>query len=220
MTQHPKPIGETGVIRVVVSPKTGGGNASYIKNVFPKTKRDQEQHVLEAFVLSMKNAGANIHNYHLNESEDDFDCTLNVGNKEKIYLELKELVIPTEKGSPYQQSNQLRDAGEIADWILNSVVLKYNRKYGNRKPSDTPLHLLLYTTDWKFTVSDNVIALVQYYLHQRKTVFENIFLLQFLDQDNVERCILYPTPAHDWVNFDASQYRESKYLNIDPNKWS
>jgi len=63
MNQHPKPIGETGVIRVVVSPKTGGRKASYIKNVFPKNKRDQEQLVLEFFVLSMKNAGARINEY-------------------------------------------------------------------------------------------------------------------------------------------------------------
>jgi hypothetical protein len=61
--------------------------------------------------------------------------------------------------------------GDFADAVFE-LVKKKSRKYGGRRR--VPLHLLLYSTDWRFLLSESVITLVRLYCARRPHVFSSI----------------------------------------------
>lgn len=178
---------------------------------FPRTKEDIEQHLLDSMLCASKKSGLNP--YHLvgipdKNPENDFDFTLpTVAGDE--YLDLME-VAPldvyrcTHETAPTSYVN-----GKFADVIMDKVLAK-SSGYG-RSPKSA-IHLLLYSTDWKFNLTVGLTDLLAFQCRRGSAdhCFKTIFYYYALD-DNEGRVIpVFPRPPEDFIHFDAPRARLTK----------
>lgn len=207
---HNKPTGRTGFTRVTINPN----QITFKQLNLPKTKEKQEEYFVKRFVEeSRKQFKFIINNYQQNK-ENDFDYLLEIGNHEKIYLELKEVLFQEDKNSlPYKHKNLIINNYDYAQSISKSIK-NYSQKYS----SDKPLHLLLYNTDFKFSLSNITMDLLRYFLHDQHLIFENIFYYSPLDQENGIVNIIFPS-SREWDNFDANNYKNSIEYKFDQEKF-
>ncbi len=204
---HNKPSGKNGIARVKINPNS----YVFVPIILPLDKASKENYFVERFVQETKKVGFKIHSYKANQ-ENDFDFILNIGNHEDVYLELKE-VLPqiTEKGSPYETRNTSINNYDYANSVAKEIVA-YSKKYS----SDKPLHLLLYTSDYKFALSDIATMLLKYFLKDQKLIFEYIFLYTPIDQTNGEVKLIYPSEQSFDENFNPEKYKDSICIPLDP----
>lgn len=198
-----KPTGVTGPVRISQE------GASFRPVVFPKTKEEIEHFIVQGFVSNFCKEALSILSFEQNE-QNDFDFTLqtNLGQK---YLELMEIA-PLEKirGS-YADAPSSYNAYEFAQTILAKILSKSSRYTGLKTP---PVMLLLYVTDWAFTLSETVNALLQYWLIKNKHAFQCVFAFKPRSENSGTVSILFPTPPDFWAGFDPERARNTIVHNI------
>ena len=181
----------------------------------PTAKDEIEKSIINKFIRAGRKAGFTIHSCTKN-TESHFDFTLVIGSQETVYVDLKEIIIPNKNNSPYKRTNKQINDEEYSNYIIK-LIKECSEKY--RSKSKTPIHLLLYITDWKFNPSNTVIALVQHALLKQDLMFEYVFFLDIVADDYEELRLLFPSKKSRWIGFDPNNYKNSTTYNLNPSKW-
>lgn len=210
-----KPTGKSGPYTAKVT-LAGDVIGAFEKISFPKDKDNIEEYIVSCFIYSgVKKFGEYfpISNPHKNKL-DDFDFSITTP-KGEAYLELME-VAPLElyKGG-FESATNMIDRYDIAEFA-HSKILSKSDKYPDKLSND--LILLLYTTDYKFFMSETSLHILSYFCHKSSLKFDVIFMYTPLDEKEGVVNWIYPSDEEDFENFDPEQYR-GEVINLDPEKF-
>ena len=173
---------------------------------FPKDKAKLEQFIVKFFTQVLRRSGQypdDLIGDPIQNPESDYDFTLKTVSGTE-YLELMEVAPLEGVGGSYQNAPGSYNHGELADFIYDKLMAKSTKYHARPLP---PIHLLLYTTDFRFVVTKNVRFLVGYLCQQTKHSFKTIiyFVPQDATQGDAKR--LYPLSPEAFKNFDVQAAR-------------
>ncbi|MCI0487476.1 MAG: hypothetical protein L0229_12855 [Blastocatellia bacterium] len=208
-----KPTGTIGPI--IITPHDR--SAEFCPIDFPTDKAEVERYIVPFVIDGLRKTGTNF--YKLVENpiqnpEDDFDFTLPTESG-KEYLELMEVAALDHFGKFYDAAPASYNHGELADHVYTKLMAKA-KKYGSL--SHVPVHLLLYTTDWRFRLSQKVLALLAYWCLRREHSFKTILYFVPDDATHGEVKILYPIASESLANFDEQAARNTRSIIGDPTR--
>jgi hypothetical protein len=206
-----KPTGAIGPIKVETSPS--GAVATWEKIAFPTSKPEIEQLIIDLFINTFKANGATFLKVQQND-ENDFDYMLTIPGW-CVYLDLCEFIYFDGQGKPYSEHASKLYSFLLAEQLTDAVIKKSNH-YG--KSGETPIHLLLYITHWRFLYSEVAIRLAQHFLKNENIVFENVFLLIPIDGKSGELRALFPS-IDPLEGHAPSEYNEHFFVNFGPDKF-
>jgi hypothetical protein len=207
-----KPSGQIGAVRA-----QGSGpsiNVSWNKILFPDGKEDHEALVARAFLpAAEKLMGTKLSANKLPEADHDFHVE---GADIDADLQLMEMVIRPNRGSPYDRRKGPLNPGKYSDLLIGQIRRKQYPK------GRTPIWLLLYYTHWQFDPSAAVQFLLHRYLTRNNHPYEKVFLLHLFDQETAEVNALYPDVAGAQAEAigaytNEQTARAANYLLADPN---
>ena len=203
-----KPTGTLGPIQV------SADEAQFLQIEFPRTKEEIEEFIVKSFVRSSESLSPRISSYAQN-SQNDFDFSIETAEGRK-FLELME-VAPLEnlRGS-YEKAPSSYRPYDFAQYIFSKINGKSERYRG---AASSNICLLIYITDWAFTLSETVVTLLQYWAVQQPHSFQYIFCYSLLDAESGVTDLIYPTPFDFWKEFNPDAYRENIVHNLSPLKW-
>lgn len=212
--KHKKPTGTLGFVRIGVDQPP-----HFTKLDFPGGKEEIERFILEATVRKAERDGLNL--FHLKahpvqNPENHFDFTLPTSNGEQ-YLDLMEVAPLSDTDGSYAKAPASYNQGDMADVILG-LVLKKAAKYGVRMR--TPLHLLMYTTDWRFRVSGETLQLVGCQLSKTEHCFSSVTHYVPDDAGDGELTMVFPeSESQKQMNaLDEARLRNMYVLQADVSK--
>jgi len=200
-----KPTGNIG--NIVLQPEKGTATFETVK--FPETKEEIEEFIVKPLIRSGRKSG--FFNFKskgdpIRNETDDFDFTLPTEDGHK-YLELME-VAPLEhiRGS-YKKAPNSYNEFDFATYIYQKLLDK-SKRY--KTSTEFGIILLIYVTDWKFVLSKNVIALLQYWTMKEEHCFEGIFYFSFLSPREGIVYVVYPADKALFKDFNENQYRNNQ----------
>lgn len=208
-----KPSGTIGPI--VIHP--GERTAEFRPLQFPADKADLERHIVTFVINGLRKTGLNPYGLvadPVQNPEDDFDFTLPTESG-KEYLELMEVAALEHLPGSYETAPASYNHGELADHVYAKVMTKA-KKYG--PAPQPPVHLLLYTTDWRFRLSENVLALLGYWCLSGEHPFKTILYFVPDDATHGEAKRIYPLPADTFATFDERAARNRRSIIGDPSR--
>lgn len=195
----------------------GSARAEFIPVEFPRTKVEIEQYIVKRFLA--RAMGTQVFPYLgctvEQNAEADLDFSLTCADKKPRKLELMEIAPLEHVQGAYENAPGTYKSYDFAKYIVDKVLAK-SRKYG--RPRDTELHLLVYVTDWRFNVSRNTLALLEYWLSRTAHNFIAIYLYLPIDQMTGEGVLLYPT-RNRFNDFHPEALRDDVVWNADPKGW-
>lgn len=208
--QKKKPTGVIGSIKI----HPDGRPPEFNQVGFPQGKAEIEKYILKLTISNAKKAGLNPYDLKgapVQNPENSFDFMLPTTQGDQ-YLDLME-VAPLEKvrGSHEQAPNHYNN-GELADSIYSKILSK-SRKYGASPRSI--IHLLLYTTDWKFQAGDGVLDLLAYWSLRDQHCFRSILYFRPASSNDGDVVVIYPRPPETFHQFDEARLRRRCRLSID-----
>lgn len=186
---------------------------------FPTDKAECERYVVKFVVGGLAKMGTNFYALvadPVQNPEDDFDFTFPTKAWKKEYLELMEVAALEHVGGSYDAAPASYNHGELADYVYSKLIKKAQR-YGVLQ---TPVHLLLYTTDWRFRLAPGVLALLGYWLGSCEHSFKTVLYFVPDDATHGEAKVVYPVGAKTWAKFDEQALRNRKTLIGDPSRLS
>lgn len=92
--------------------------------------------------------------------------------------------------------------------------MKKSNKYG----TTSFVHLLLYTTDFRFRLNETVLFLIAYWFFKNKHSFKTILYFLLQDERYGDAKILFPLPQTDFANFDEQAAKNRKVIIGDPTR--
>ena len=201
--KHRKPTGTKGPIKVT---NRGHKTTSKFEQLqFPSTKEEVEAFVVKGFINSARkmNLFQDMVDYEQNKSDDlDFTISTQTGKK---YLELMEIApIESLRGS-YDLSSSSYKPYELSEYIFKKMMNKSSRYL---QSTSVGISLLTYITDWRFSLSDKTIAILQYWALHNNHSFEYIYFYSPIMEDSGVVYLIYPTPIEHWSNFDPELYKD------------
>jgi len=205
-----KPTGKIGPLVMRNTPAGTSGGWETIK--FPGPKDEVERFMLDLWISEMRKAGRSVLSVTKNP-EDHFDFTLELPGG-TVYMDLAELFYCNKDGIPYENDDiEIR----IYDFAAQTrdTVLKKSQHYG--KAGDTPIHLLLYITHWRFWPAEPVIRLAQHFLSEAPPITENVFLVLPFDAANGTVRVLYPS-RDPLEGRSPDEFVDKIYWTLDPSK--
>jgi hypothetical protein len=210
--KHPKPTGVKGHVVLPVD----GSRPEFVPIRFPDTKPEIERYVLEATLRSAAKKGVNLYELTgppIQNAENHLDFTLLTRGGEE-FLDLMEVAPLSYIGGSYEKGPGSYFQGDMADAVIEAVTRKSN-KYSSR--GSTAVHLLIYSTDWRFRLSGGTQQLVAFYLHRGGHCFKSIAYYMPDDQETGEVALLCPIhPTTEEVErFDATTLRGRAILQVD-----
>lgn len=211
-----KPKKPTGAIGPVVI-TSHNRSAAFRPIDFPKGKAEIERYIVKFVISGLRNTGTNFYNLvgdPVQNPEDDFDFTLPTKSG-KEYLEFMEVAALGHTGGSYDTAPGSYHHGELADHVYIKLMKK-SKKYGS--PSHVPVHLLLYTTDWRFRLNPNVLKLIAYWCLRHEHSFKTILYFVPDDTTHGEAKIVYPVASESFANFDERTARNRISIIGDPTR--
>ena len=188
--------------------------AEFLQIEFPRTKEQIEQFIVSSFVRNSGSLPLKIGSYTQNSQNDfDFSAETNEGRK---FLELMEIAPLENLRGSYEKAPSSYRPYDFAEYIFAKINGK-SEKY--RGAASSNICLLMYITDWSFTLSQTVVALLQYWSAHQAHSFQYIFCYSPHDAESGVASLLYPTPIDFWKGFDPNSYRENIVHNLSPLKW-
>lgn len=193
--KHKKPTGELGSLRV------GSGSAIYSTHKQPELKNEIEKRVLDLALCAARSKGDDLYNLTnppIQNPENDFDFTLLTQNGTE-YLDLMEVALFQGKGR-YEDTPTSYNIGKMVQKVLEGIQKK-SKQYG--RPS-SPVHLLLYSTDWRFYLRSNVLDLLASRVARHKHVFSSI---KYVYPDSQGGSVLehvFPRSADSFSTYDEN----------------
>jgi hypothetical protein len=174
-----KPTGEIGHVHV------RGRNVTFVPVSFPTTKPEIERFILDAALAErhwkpgMKKptgkafelrAHYGLKGEPIQNAESHFDFTLPTESGQ-TYLDLMEVALLREVGGSFAKATSRYCLGDRADALWAEVSRK-SEGYGTGPSSG--VHLLLYSTDYRFDLGQGVSALLIHMLHARTHCFRSV----------------------------------------------
>lgn len=150
-----------------------GRHTGYIEIRLPDTKADIEEVILHSALAA---AAAQKHDMYaltgrpIQNREYDFDFTLPTARGDQ-YMDLLEAAPLEEYGGAYDKVPQTMRAGELAKKVY-ALIERKSSKYPGGQAS--PIHLLLYSTDWRLSLPPSVLTLLAHWLRRRPHVFRTV----------------------------------------------
>jgi hypothetical protein len=158
--------------------------------VLPDTKADIERRILSHARAAAETQGRSLYDLvsePIQNAENDFDFTLETTSGRQ-YLDLVEVVL----AGGYEGASNAIEVGSFADQLW-ALVKKKSQKYG--VPRRHRVHLLLYSTHWKFLPSDSVIDLLSLYCARKIHSFISIAIVVPIDHNTAQLWRVFP-PVH------------------------
>jgi hypothetical protein len=205
-----KPTGNVGP--VVAKAGSDGVTGGWEKIEFPDDKDSIERLMFDLWATETRKGGGNILKATKN-ALDDFDFTLELPGG-RVHMDLVELFYRDEEGRPYENDNIEIRIYDYAEQIRDTVIKK-SQHYG--KVGDTPIHLLLYITHWRFWPSEPVIRLAQHFLNKSPPIIENVFLVLPLTATEGTARVLYPS-SDPLEGRNPEEFKDATYLVPDLSK--
>lgn len=203
-----KPTGTTGPLQVSAE------GAEFLQLEFPKTKEEIETFIVEAFVRNSGSMPLQISDWKQNP-QNDFDFSVETSEGPK-FLELMEIAPLENLCGSYDKAPSSYKPYDFAAYILAKINGKSERYRG---AASSNIGLLMYVTDWAFTLSQTLIALLQYWTAHQSHSFQYIFCYSPINTECGVANLIYPTPIDFWENFNPEAYRENVVNNLSPLKW-
>ncbi len=207
-----KPTGSTGPLTVKV--ESDRLEITWNRLKFPNEKEKIERLIVDGFyraAAAEQMIPAGELEFRQNPT-DDFDFTME-GPLGRRYVELMEIA-PLQACRGYDAASGSYRPYDLANFVLQGILAKSSRYAGAAR--NTPIWLLLYVTDWKFTPSESMVMLTQCLANRNAHAFERIFLYKPVDVDNGKAWWIHPTPAEHWVGFDPEDCRDAVVANLMP----
>ncbi|MGH9894374.1 MAG: hypothetical protein ACREA0_20795, partial [bacterium] len=138
----------------------------------------------------------------LREQDFDFRLSTTAGTK---YLDLMEAAPLQDAGGTYQKATVMYSIGKRVDAVYASI-LKKSAKYGQPR---TPMHLLLYSTDYRFDLEGSEGDLLSHRLNRREHCFATVVYTRLhLDGSAVNR-VLFPLSKIELDRLESEKLLES-----------
>ena len=110
----------------------------------------------------------------------------------------------------YDEAPASSSQGKLADTIWAKIDKKA-KKYGQ----NSKVHLLLYSTDWKFRISEGVLNLLAYQSLRHNHPFKSISYYCPDDLRSAIVHIVYPRPVHEFQKFNESSERKLMTIKLN-----
>lgn len=210
-----KPTGETGPVQMTVT--ADGAKAEFQKLEFPSAKDEIEAFIVGGFLRAAPSTGVFPEGCTAEQNpESDLDFTLICPDNQPRKMDLMEIAPLEDVQGSYAAAPDRHRPYDFAEKILGKITGKSD-KYG--AAGKTEFHLLMYKTDWKFTISETVVSLLQYWTVTTPHNFAGIYLYMPIDETGGVSNLIYPTPAEFWDGFDPEAFRNNEVINLDPKEW-
>ncbi|MCH8347505.1 MAG: hypothetical protein IH901_03270 [Proteobacteria bacterium] len=208
-----KPTGKIGPITINLEDKT----AEFQPLQFPKGKAKIEEFIFKFFIKGLGKAGRTFYKIvsdPTQNQQNDFDFTLETEFGDE-YLDLMEVALLEKIGGSYEAASSSYNHGEMADWVWSKLISK-SKKYGS---ASTPhIHILLYSTDWRFRLSEGAIRLLAFWAITREHCFKTIIYFVPDDATHGEAKIIFPVSDKIFTNFNEESTRGRKSIIGNPSK--
>lgn len=199
---HRKPRGELASLQIQ------GGSVKCVRAKIPNSKEQIEEWILRSAIRAADQRGISLYDLAaepVKNDENDLDFTLPTTDG-TAYLDLMEVVLF--KGRTYAEAPTAYSIGEMATQTLAGVTKK-SKMYG--KPHN-PVHLLLYSTDWRFVLVREVLDLVGLWLNRLNPVFATV---KYVCPDSDGGAILehvFPRSSGEFTSFDEQRAMNSLFV--------
>ena len=211
-----KPRGVNGVTKLT----SGQPEPEFIPTTLPDGKAEIERTICRAAFRSLSENGwkawpVGVEPRQLPENDFDFvfDSDLN-----PEYLDLAEVAPLAGVRGGYEGAPTTFPRGKLVDAILRLVADK-GAHYGRDRRAR--VHLLLYITDFRFLVSDGVVALLKASLRREHFGFASVSYIAQMDPESGLLHVLYPAPGGVpyFSAHDERRMRAELVTNFDPRSW-
>lgn len=165
------------------------------------------EHALAAIAAHPPSPALELTGPPVQNPEDDFDFTLPT-EAGPHHLDLMEMVILPKGATSYEDGTTKYYAEQMAYAIYQKIRSKA-KHYGKPK---APLHLLLYSTDWRFRVLPQVANFLKLALSLRKHPFATVAYFTPHDATDGEFAHLFPISKDD-LSLLAQQDHERRLRN-------
>lgn len=189
------------------------GGARFESTKLSGTKAEIESQILQAAITNSQKKGFDL--YALvgepkQNEEDDFDFTLPTGAGIQ-YLDLME-VAPLRGTGSHSKAAGAYVVAAMADAVWEEIKRK-SEGYGSNPRSI--IHLLMYSTDWRFAIDGEVAKLLGFWSLKREHCFESIALYTPFDVAEGEVVRIYPRSPEEFSSFDEISARAYVVMNAD-----
>jgi hypothetical protein len=205
-----KPTGVVGPIHLDVGAKT----AEFVPVKLPTTKLEIERYILDRAIDVVRKKGKNLYALTaapVQNAEAHFDFTLPTAKGEE-YLDLLEFA---PLAGAYATAPTSYYIWDLAEQLLKRLLKKVT-KYGY--PRRERIHLLAYTTDYRFRPDLNVLSLLALWVTRHPHPFTTIQYYSPDDQCSGEVWTLFPLPAANLKRVDEGALRDAFVLLADFSK--
>jgi hypothetical protein len=212
----------TGHLWVAYSDMREDGGWGMVQVEFPDEKAAIERFILQLTLDSLRSGGLDIYQLAgepIQNPEDDFDFTLPTASGDE-YLDLMEVALlggMKITGSSYRGAHASYNYGERADAIFGKIMEKA-KKYGLR--TLTPIHLLLYATDYRFEVRGSVEELLAYRSAKEGHPFKSILNCTPKVEGGAVVSVIYPRSLSSFHGFDEARHRSGSCGLVRSVKYS
>ncbi len=195
---HKKPTGTIG--KIIISGE--GNKPEFVQFDFPEKKDDIEEMIISK---SIQKDNPLWKFYELVSSptqnhENDLDFSLETSTGTEL-LDLIELAVLGKGG--YENASFEYNHGEMADAIIEGIKKKSNHYKGIK----ANLHLIIYSTDTRFIVGNNILWLVSKFCHENNHGFKTIVYMYLID-NSCNAQIIHPS------SFNFNKFSENDLQNI------
>jgi hypothetical protein len=210
MSEKKKPTGVIGSIKIYPD----GRPPEFNQVGFPQSKAEIEKHMVKLTISSAQKAGLNPYDLKgdpVQNPENSFDFMLPTKQGDQ-YLDLMEIAPLEQVKGSHEKAPDHYNNGELADSIYSKILSK-SQKYGSTPRS--VIHLLLYTTDWKFRAGNGVLDLLAYWSLRDQHCFRSIVYFEPASSKDGDIVIIYPRSPETFHQFDEARQRRLCRQSID-----
>lgn len=196
-----------------------GRDPTFHEIVLPHEKAEIEAAILQAGLATAALSGQDPYQLLQQPTQNDenhFDFTLRTAQGEE-YLDLMEAAPLQHYGGSYEAVPQVLNVGELAAAVYE-LVLRKNAKYQGIWAR--PIHLLLYTTDWRLSLPPSVMTLLAHWFRTKSHGFATVAYFLPAGVVRPHWCMLFPSTDPELDDIDESQVAQRVAARIDPSEIS
>ncbi|MFG1201729.1 hypothetical protein V5F29_04975 [Xanthobacter aminoxidans] len=178
-----KPKGTDGFVILSSHNNVGGP----VEIQLSSNKREREIEIISMFQSSLERWDSKILRIldFKDNDESDYDFSVNT-NDGPAFVELTEFA-PSRGGSPYNNTDQIYNVGDMADQF-KSLVDKKNSHYSR---GERNIILLVYHTHFAFAIERPLLDVIRFDINRQNTIFKYVYFFSPLGSGSSFR-LIYP----------------------------